>query len=86
MYQLIFTDKALKSLKVIPSRDAHKILIKLEEFSKDPGNTSNVKKLRNHPIAVYRLRVGNYRVLFDKEDTLKIIEVIDIGHRKEIYE
>jgi mRNA interferase RelE/StbE len=85
MYQLIFTDKALKSLKVIPSRDAHKILIKLEEFSKDPSTTSNVKKLRNHPIAVYRLRVGNYRVLFDKEDTLKIVEVIDIGHRKEIY-
>jgi mRNA interferase RelE/StbE len=85
MFQLIFTDKALKSLKSISKGDTIKILSKLEELAQNPNINNNVKRLRNHPIAVYRLRVGNYRVLFDKEDTLKIIEVIDIGHRKEIY-
>lgn len=85
MFQLIFTDKALKSLKSISKGDTIKILSKLEELAQKPNINQNVKRLRNHPIAVYRLRVGNYRVLFDKEDTLNIIEVIDIGHRKEIY-
>ncbi|WP_460962963.1 type II toxin-antitoxin system RelE family toxin [Spirosoma litoris] len=32
------------------------------------------------------MRVGNYRVLYDKHDALRIIAVIDVGHRKDIYE
>ena len=86
MYKLIFTNKALKSLKAIPKRDALQILEKLEELSTDPDSARNAKRLHSHPIAVFRLRIGDYRVLFDKEDTLRIIEVIDLGHRKYIYE
>jgi mRNA interferase RelE/StbE len=85
MYKLIFTNKALKSLKAIPKRDALQILEKLEELSAGPNEARNVKRLQNHPIAVFRLRIGDYRVLFDKEDALRIIEIIDIGHRKQIY-
>ncbi|MBC7891354.1 MAG: type II toxin-antitoxin system RelE/ParE family toxin [Sphingobacteriaceae bacterium] len=58
----------------------------IEELAKNPVEKSNVKKSHNHPLAVYRLRVGNYRVLFDREDRLRIIEIIDVGHRKEVYE
>ncbi|WP_374759490.1 type II toxin-antitoxin system RelE family toxin [Dyadobacter fanqingshengii] len=85
MFQLIFTDRALKSLKSIPKTDSTRILDKLEELSKAPNLAGNIKRLQNHPLAIYRLRVGDYRVLFDKEDALRIIEVIDIGHRKHIY-
>ncbi|MCF0065505.1 type II toxin-antitoxin system RelE/ParE family toxin [Dyadobacter chenwenxiniae] len=85
MYKLIFTNRALKSLKAISKRDASQILEKLEELSADPIDARNVKRLQNHPIAVFRLRIGDYRVLFDKEDALRIIEIIDIGHRKHIY-
>ncbi|MCF2495850.1 type II toxin-antitoxin system RelE family toxin [Dyadobacter chenhuakuii] len=86
MYKLIFTSNALKSLKAIPKSDASKILEKLEELSINPDATRNVKRLHSHPIAVFRLRIGDYRVLFDKEDAFRIIEVIDLGHRKHIYE
>jgi len=48
-----------------------------------PLEKSNVKKLVNSPH--YRLRIGKYRVLFDKENELKIIDVIDILHRKNAY-
>jgi len=58
----------------------------VETLAENPDTKSNVKRLRNHPIAVYRLKVGNYRILFDKEDVLRIIEIIDIGHRKNIYQ
>jgi mRNA interferase RelE/StbE len=86
MYQLIFTDKALKSLKSIPLKDAKRILDALESLSKNFEGKSNVKRLSNHPLAVFRLRVGHYRVLFDRQDVFRIIEVIDLGHRKNIYE
>ncbi len=82
MFELIFTERALKSLKKIPKNDAAKILDKLENIIKKPSSSTNIKQLTAHPLATFRLRVGNYRVLFDKEDTLKIIEIIEIGHRK----
>ena len=85
MYQLLFTEKATKSLKKIPKADAKRILVKLDQLAENPDEAANVKKLTNFPIAGFRLRVGQYRVLFDKEDTLKIIEVIDVGNRKDIY-
>ena len=85
MYRLIFTDRALKSLKSIPKRDAEKIISHLEELADSPQSKANVKCLQNHPRAVYRLRVGHYRVLFNKYNEIEVLEVIDVGHRKEIY-
>jgi len=44
-----------------------------------------MKKLSSHPLADYRLRIGEYRVLFDVSWDDKIIFVLKIGHRKDIY-
>ncbi|WP_027303098.1 type II toxin-antitoxin system RelE family toxin [Rudanella lutea] len=85
MYRLSFSNRALKSLQKIQRPDAERIVNALEELAKDPTPKANVKRLSNHPEAIYRLRVGNYRVLYDQEDAIRIIAVIDIGHRKEIY-
>lgn len=85
-YQLTFSDKALKSLKKIPKADTERIINALEELAQDPDKKTNVKRLTNHPDAVFRLRVSNYRVLYDKHEVVRVIAVIDIGHRKDIYE
>ena len=85
-YQLSFSDKALKSLKKIPKSDNERIIFALEELALAPDAKSNVKQLNNHPDAIFRLRVGNYRVLYDRHDAVCIIAVIDVGHRKDIYE
>uniref|UniRef100_UPI00403F5FC1 type II toxin-antitoxin system RelE family toxin n=1 Tax=Spirosoma sp. SC4-14 TaxID=3128900 RepID=UPI00403F5FC1 len=70
----------------MPKVDGQRIIFALEELASDPDNKTNVNRLNNHPEAIFRLRVGNYRVLYDKHDVLRIIAVIDIGHRKDIYE
>ncbi|GAB4026071.1 type II toxin-antitoxin system RelE family toxin [Spirosoma koreense] len=85
-YQLIFSDRALKSLKRISKPDTERIIAALEELAKDPDSKTNVKRLNNHPEAIFRLRVGNYRVLYDRHDAVRIIAVIELGHRKDIYE
>lgn len=85
-YQLSFSDKALKSLKRIPKSNNERIIAEPEELAKDPDSKANVKRLNNHPDAIFRLRIGNYRVLYDKHDAVRIIAIIDVGHRKDIYE
>jgi mRNA interferase RelE/StbE len=85
MYELKFSNKALKSLKGIVKKDAIAIVENIENLAKNPFDNPNVKKLNNHAEAIYRPRVGNYQVLFDREDKLRIIDIIEIGHRKDIY-
>jgi mRNA interferase RelE/StbE len=45
----------------------------------------NIKKLWNYPVADFRLRVWDYRVLFDVDDKKQIIKVLRILHRSKLY-
>jgi len=74
-------DKAIKDLSKIHKAEVSKIFSKIEELEKFP-HVPNLKKLTNFE-PPYRLRVGNYRVLFDLEDN--IITVYRVKHRKESY-
>jgi mRNA interferase RelE/StbE len=58
-------------------------LSKIDELAQNPNEMPNIKKLSSHPAAGYRLRVGDYRILFDKDDRIRIIK---IGHRKDVYQ
>ena len=51
----------------------------------DFPNLAQIRDLKNHPIADYRLRIGNYRVLFDVNWKKKEIYIVKVGHRKDIY-
>ena len=83
-YELQFTDIALKNLKKYPKKDQQLLLVNIDKLAEDPFSKTNVKKLVNFDIS-YRLRVGNYRVFFEREDVLKIIDIIDILPRKKSY-
>jgi mRNA interferase RelE/StbE len=72
-------------LKRLSRSDTERILAAIKLLAENPEAKTNVKRLNNHALAIYRLRVGDYRVLYDKDDGLRIIDVIDIGHRKNIY-
>jgi len=74
-------DEAIKNLKKLDKNSATKIFQKIEKL-KDFPKITNIKKLKNH-IPPYRLRVGDYRVLFDIEDD--ILTVYKIKHRKNAY-
>ena len=74
-------DKAIKDLSKIHKVDARKIFSKIEVLEKFP-QVPNLKKLTNFE-PPYRLRVGNYRVLFDIEDNT--LTIYKVKHRKESY-
>lgn len=72
--------KAFKDLKSIPSRDRERIIERIEAL--EDNLQGNVKKLTKHT-PEYRMRSGDWRVLFEIEET-KII-VYRVLHRKEAY-
>lgn len=82
-YSVYLTKTAIKNLDKLPDNIAESIIFvikKLEENPRPPG----YRKLKGRD--GYRIRVGNYRVLYDIIDKTLIIEIITIGHRKNIYE
>ncbi len=83
-YEIEFSKAALKSIKEIPKKYQINILQKIEDLANNVTEMPNVKKLVDFEVA-YRLRVGDYRILFDKDDTIRIIAIIDVKHRKESY-
>lgn len=83
-YEVQFTDVALKHLRSYPRNDQRRILARIEQLAEDPLAMSNIKRLVNLDVA-YRLRVGRYRVLFDRDDMIKVIDVIDVLPRSRAY-
>ena len=74
-------DKAMKDLSKIDKKNAVKIFSKIEKLEDFP-RVANFKKLVNYD-PPFRLRVGNYRVLFDTKDD--ILTVYSVKHRKNSY-
>ena len=79
--KIVFEEKAHKQLKKLPKNDSQIILNKIKNLQFFP-NTPNTKKLTNF-YPPFRLRVGNYRVLFDVEN--ETIIIFEILKRKDAY-
>ena len=80
--QIELRKTALKDLSIIPKAIKAIIHLKIGELSNFP-KLPNIKKL-THFEPAYRLRVGDYRILFDVIDNEKIV-VGRVLHRKESY-
>lgn len=82
MYKVAYSPRAAKSLKKIPKHYQINIRDKVEKLSIDPYIPGTIK-LVDYPAAEFRNRVGNYRILFDINQSDKIIEILDIRKRDE---
>lgn len=74
-----------KDLSKIPSDIKIKILKKIELLKNFPDLDFSVRKLRNLKVADFRVRIGDYRVLFCVDEEQKEIRVIGVKQRKESY-
>ncbi len=80
MYFVELMPRAVKDLKNLPKQESKKIVIKIQGL--EDGLTGDIKKLTNYS-PEYRLRVGDYRVLFEIEE--KRIIIYRVKHRKDAY-
>lgn len=80
-YDIKIKPSALKELKKLPKELAERIMRKLVFVSDTPQ--SFMKKLESEN--VWSLRIGNYRILIDIYEDKKLIEILKVGHRKDVY-
>ncbi len=85
MFEIQYAKSIKKDLSKIDKQHLENIKVAIESLIEFP-DVSIIKKLSAHPLTDYRLRVGDYRVLFDVCcDEENIIFILKIGHRKDIY-
>lgn len=83
MYYIKFDAKAEKQLAKLDRQIQNRILTALDRIKVRPFSY-DIKRLQGTPY--YRLRVGEYRIIFDIKQNQLIIVIIEIGHRKNIYD
>jgi len=82
-YRVKIDKKVLKDLKKIDKTWQIKIINKIEEtLTTDPYSG---KKLIGDLSNFYRIRVGNYRVIYEIIEDIVVVEVVKISHRKDVY-
>jgi len=83
---VFYTESAKRDLENIDGNNAKKIILKIKKYT-DSKPLENARKLSGVFYGLYRYRIGNYRAIFEYKDnnTLIIINILKIKHRKEIY-
>jgi len=81
-YSIRIKASAVKELNKIPHKDLKRIIKKVQDLAENPRPTG-AEKLSGQD--KYRIRQGNYRIVYAIEDDVLIVYIIKIAHRKDIY-
>jgi mRNA interferase RelE/StbE len=83
MAEIVYTRSSLKELMRIGAVERARVVAKLEQYAREPASLANqVKALKGS--ASFRLRVGDYRVIFAADG--ERIVILKAGHRRDVYE
>lgn len=81
MYEVIFDKKALHFLNKLDEITRKRIWNKIQECKLEPFRfLEHLEDIRG-----YKLRVGDYRVIIDVQENIKVLFVLRVGHRKNVY-
>ena len=81
-YKIFLRRSVKKDLSSIPKNDLKRILEKIKSLAVDPRPTG-CEKLSGQE--KYRLRQGNYRIVYSIQDSELNVWVVKVGHRREVY-
>ncbi len=81
-YELRFKTSVAKDLRDIPKADVRRILERIESLREDPRPFGCEKPSARER---YRIRQGNYRIVYEVLDLEVVVVVVKIGHRREVY-
>lgn len=74
---------AAKALKKIPRNDRKRIRDRIDALAENPPSPESTKMKGNNPF--HRVRVGNYRIIYEYHEQILVILVLKVGHRRDIY-
>jgi len=81
-YKIQFKASVQKDLRTIPKKDVLRILTKIESLADNPIPPQAEKLSGDEK---YRIRQGNYRILYFIEDEVLMVTVVKVGHRRDVY-
>jgi mRNA interferase RelE/StbE len=81
-FQIIWSESAVNELKKLDRTLSKRIFNKVSQLSENPYHFDVIKMVGD---PYFRLRVGDYRVIFDIQNDLLRILIIKVSHRKNIY-
>ena len=82
-YAVTFARSARRELEKLDPATAHRILAKIEDLSREP-RPPGCRKLQGGS-GLWRLRVGDHRVIYGVDDGRKLVDVVAVRHRREVY-
>lgn len=87
MYEVIYSENAVKDLRRIDRKIAQRIIKKINSFSKKEDIKPFAKALKGFE-GKYRFRIGDYRAIFsvDKSGEIHILMIFNVKRRKDIYQ
>ena len=81
-YSLEFKRSVAKDLEGVPKRDLERILERIDRLRDDPRPPGSVKLSGQE---CYRVRQGNYRIVYEIIDDRLVVVVVAVGHRRDVY-
>jgi len=82
-YSIEFKRSATKGLKKIPKSDRRRIRDRIDSLAEDLPDPATTKMKGDNPF--HKIRVGDYRIVYEIQESLLVILVLKIGHRKDVY-
>ena len=82
LYRIQFRASVEKAFRLIPRQDRRRILARIESLAANP-RPGGCEKLTGHER--YRVRQGNYRIVYSIQDEELTVWIVKIGHRKDVY-
>lgn len=83
-YRVLTDARAARQLEALPTEVVQRLdeaILRLRDSPRPPG----VKRLRGKHSDGWRIRVGNYRILYRIDDVSREVRIFEIGHRREVY-
>ena len=81
-YKLVLRRSAGKEIEALPQKDRRRVVAKIQGLAMDP-RPSGCEKLSGEE--KYRLRQGDYRILYEIVDRELIVTVVKVGNRRDVY-
>ena len=83
IYRVRFAKRAAKQFQALPKQEQERIQPKIDALAAEPRPKGIVKLSGEENL--YRIRVGNYRILYAIEDDQLLVLVVTVGHRRDVY-
>ena len=82
-YRIDFKSSAAKALRKISKSDQKRIADKIDGLSENLPDPATTKLKGDNPF--HRIRVGDYRIIYEIHEDILLIVILKIGHRKDVY-